>query len=222
MHATALTLLLLRAHTSAYGRQRRRVLQNLCSRKYFPTLNILYKRRYVDVHRASLHARRLGTVKTTLCLCQCHVHSESLVYLFLTRRGTISRFKLRHDDTVYGSTLLWFSHRTQFLAPHRITVRKYIHAAFSMLVLRNSIGNCDAFVRLHGLFFCNGSKMLFKMFQILLLHTPERTHASEHFIPVNKGTVKLRTVDADKLCLSAYRKTACTAHARTVHHYGIQ
>ena len=60
------------------------------------------------------------------------------------------------------------------------------------------------------------------MFQLLLLSTLEGSHTLEHLVPVNQGTVELRTVDADELRLATDGQTTGTTHARAIHHDGIQ
>ena len=51
----ALTLALLRAHASADSRQCGSSFQHLCCFEELFTLNVLDERRYVDIHRATLH-----------------------------------------------------------------------------------------------------------------------------------------------------------------------
>ena len=60
--------------------------------------------------------------------------------------------------------------------------------------------------------------MLLEMSHLVLLGTLECPHALEHLVPINQSAVKFRAVYAYEFCLSAYRQTASTAHARTVHH----
>ena len=64
--------------------------------------------------------------------------------------------------------------------------------------------------------------MFLEVFHLLALYVLEGSHALEHLVPVYLGTVKLRTVDADKLGLSADSQTAGTAHTGTVHHDSIE
>ena len=62
--------------------------------------------------------------------------------------------------------------------------------------------------------------MLLIVGEFFLLLALESSHALEHLIPVNEGSVKL--VDADELCLTANGQSACTAHSRSVHHNRVQ
>ena len=64
--------------------------------------------------------------------------------------------------------------------------------------------------------------MLLKVSQLLLLLALECTHTLEHLVPVDKSSVKLRTIDANKLCLSSDSESAGTAHTCSVHHDCIQ
>ena len=64
--------------------------------------------------------------------------------------------------------------------------------------------------------------MFFKVFQLFLLGTLEGSHALEHLVPVNKGSVELRTVDADKLRFASDGQAAGTTHTRSIYHDGIQ
>ena len=57
---------------------------------------------------------------------------------------------------------------------------------------------------------------------LLLLGLLEGSHALEHLVPVDKGTVEFRAVDADEFRLAANGQSAGTAHARTIHHDGVQ
>ena len=60
------------------------------------------------------------------------------------------------------------------------------------------------------------------MAHLLLLHAAEGTGTLQHFVEVHLMTVKLGTVHANEACLSAHGDAACAAHARTVHHDGVQ
>ena len=60
------------------------------------------------------------------------------------------------------------------------------------------------------------------MFHLILFLALEGTHALKHLVPVNKSSIKLRSVDAHKLCLSANGKSASSTHACTVHHDGVE
>ena len=65
-------------------------------------------------------------------------------------------------------------------------------------------------------------QVLLKVLQLILLGALECAHALEHLVPVDQGTVELRTVDADKLRLAANGQSASSAHARTVDHNRVQ
>ena len=64
--------------------------------------------------------------------------------------------------------------------------------------------------------------MLLIVSQLFLLLTLEGTHALEHLIPVDEGAIKLRTIDADELCLATNGESAGTTHTCTIHHNRIQ
>ena len=64
--------------------------------------------------------------------------------------------------------------------------------------------------------------MLLEMLHLLELGLLEGTHALEHFVPVNKGAIKLRTVDTHKLGLAANGQSASATHASAVNHNGVQ
>ena len=60
------------------------------------------------------------------------------------------------------------------------------------------------------------------MSELFLFFALEGTHTLEHLVPVNEGTIKLRTVDADELRLATDGQSAGTTHTSTIHHDGVQ
>ena len=64
--------------------------------------------------------------------------------------------------------------------------------------------------------------VLFELVHIFHLGRLECAHALEHLVKVNLVTVKLRTVHADKLCLSADSDAACATHTRSVDHDSVE
>ena len=68
----------------------------------------------------------------------------------------------------------------------------------------------------------NAAEVVGIVFHLFLFLALEGTHAFEHLVPVNEGSVKLRSVDAHELCLSAYGESASSTHTGTVHHDGVE
>ena len=60
------------------------------------------------------------------------------------------------------------------------------------------------------------------MLHLNLLLALECAHALEHLVPINKCTIKLGTIDANKLCLATDGETTCTTHTSTVNHNGVK
>ena len=50
----------------------------------------------------------------------------------------------------------------------------------------------------------------------------ERLHSHHHVVPVNLVAVKVRAVNADKLCLAANANAAAAAHSRSVNHNRVE
>ena len=70
-----------------------------------------------------------------------------------------------------------------------------------------------------------GSRIIHVFLEVLhflSLLVAESAHTLEHLVPVNECSVKLGTVDADKLGLAADGETASAAHTGTVHHNGVE
>ena len=106
MNTLALALLLLRTNTAADGGQGRGVFQHLGSCQELTALDILDERGDVHVYGATLHARRLGAVKTALCLGESLLLGETCVHLFCAGCGTIDGVELWHLHALDGHTLL--------------------------------------------------------------------------------------------------------------------
>ena len=66
------------------------------------------------------------------------------------------------------------------------------------------------------------TQMFLVVFHFLTLCITECTHTLEHFIPIDKCSVKLRTVDAHKLGLTSNRKAASTTHTGAINHNRVQ
>ena len=76
---------------------------------------------------------------------------------------------------------------------------------------------------LYGSIISVGSIEVFlEMLHLLTLHTLEGPHSLEHLVPVDQCSVEFRSINADKLSLSANGQSACSAHSRTVHHDGVE
>ena len=73
-----------------------------------------------------------------------------------------------------------------------------------------------------GLYVVGCIYVLLEMLHFLTLHTLERTHSLEHLVPVYLCTIELRSVDADKLGLSANSQSACTAHSSSIDHDSVE
>ena len=63
------------------------------------------------------------------------------------------------------------------------------------------------------------SYIVFHLTQFLFL---KGAHALKHLIPVDKCSVKLRTINTYKLGLAANGQSACSTHTRSVHHDGVE
>ena len=64
--------------------------------------------------------------------------------------------------------------------------------------------------------------MLLEVYHLLTLGILEGTHALEHLVPIDQGSIKLRTVDADELGLASDGQAAGATHTRSVHHDGVE
>ena len=73
-----------------------------------------------------------------------------------------------------------------------------------------------------GLYVVGCIYVLLEMLHFLTLHTLERTHSLEHLVPVYLCAIELRSVDADKLGLSANSQSACTAHSSSIDHDSVE
>ena len=122
MDTAALALLLLRTDTSTDSGQGRGILQNFCCSQELAALDVLHKRRNVDVDGAALNTGRLGTVETALSLGHRHFLCQSDIDFFSASGGTIDGIQFWHLDTFNGSALLWFHRGTKLLAPLCIAV----------------------------------------------------------------------------------------------------
>ena len=120
MNTFAFTLTLLRTHTTTHSWQCRCLFQHLSCLKNFTTFNIFNKSRNINAHRATLHTRWIRTVKTTFCLQQSLLHSETLVHLFRIF-ATIFTIQLIHLHALNSHTLFWFHSSAQLFAPNLIS-----------------------------------------------------------------------------------------------------
>ena len=197
MYTLALALLLLWAHTAAHRRQRTCHLQNLGSLYKLATLNILHKRRNVDAYRTALHAGRLWTVETTLCLNKRHLLGKAGVHLLAQLCRTICRLQFRHWAALNSSALLWLHLAAELNTPCRIAVCKFVALACALLALAQFL-------------------------YFLSLLRLERAKTLHHTVKIDLVTIELRAIDTHKLCLSANCHTASTAHTCTVDHNGVQ
>ena len=216
MDTLALTLLLLRTNASADSRQCRSVLQYLSSSEELSTLNVLDERRNIDIYRATLNARRVSTVETTLGFSHSHLLGETLVYLLQTSGSAVFRIQFRHYDALDSSALLRLHRLTESLTPRRFAVGEHFDGVVSWVFIHYYVGlflESSAIVSI---------AMLLVMLEFLLFDVLESTHTLEHLIPIHESTVKLRAVDADKLGFSTDGKTTSTTHSSTVHHDSVE
>ena len=107
----ALALFLLGADTSADGRQRRTLFDDLCGAEDIAFLEGLDKSGDIDVHRASLHTRGVLAVEAAVRFHNCLLEREPLIDLFVQRFDTHFGTQLRHLHTrdshaVFGFTLI--------------------------------------------------------------------------------------------------------------------
>ena len=172
------------------------------------------------MHWASLHARRLGAVETAVRLLYGHLLCQSLVHLLQAGRSPVFRIQFRHLHSLYGHALLGLHGLAQLCSPRCRPVGKLVSALFrrSRLARRSSacLGgslSLRARVRL---------ALVVPVLKLVLFHLLESGHSAQHLVPVHLVAVKLRTVDADEARLAANGETAGAAHARAVHHDGVE
>ena len=64
--------------------------------------------------------------------------------------------------------------------------------------------------------------MFFVVFHLFALYSLEGTHALEHLVPIDQGSIKLRTIDTYELCFATNGESASTTHTSAVDHDGIE
>ena len=220
VYALALALLLLRAYAAADSGQGRGHLQHAGSVEDMSMLDILDKRRNVDIHRASLDAAWLTAVEAAASLTHSHVKCQSFVHLLSASGGAVDGGELRHLHAFNLLALLGRHLLAKFLTPGCIAVDKTLHGLLAVV----GRGYCRlSRVASHtGIRFIVVVEVALIVVHFLFFHSFEGAHALHHLIPVDEITVELRAVDAYKLCLSADCQSAGTAHTRTVDHDGVE
>ena len=220
MDTTALALFFLRTNTSADSGQGRGILQDFGSSQELASLDVLDERRDIDIDRTSFYASRLGTVETTLSLGHSHLLGQSDVHLLSSCGGTIDGIQFWHYHTLNSRTLLGFHALAEFFTPSGIAVGEHFDGVVCGVSIHHHVSGGSRFFTIR-LALITSHEVLFVVFELFLFGTLEGSHALEHLVPVDQGTVKLRTVDADELCLATDGQSASTTHARSVDHDGV-
>ncbi len=217
MDTLAFALFLLRTNTSAYSRKSRSLLENLSCIEEMATLDVFDERRNIDIDRTTLNASWFATVKATLSLEQCHVGSETDVYFLQTSGGTINRVEFRHLHTLNLLSLCWLHLGTKLLTPFCIAIGERRHVRVALIVLRRSVVNrgCDLAAQY-------SFAMFFVVFHLFALSSLECAHALEHLVPIDQGSIKLRTIDTYELCFATNGESASTTHTCAVDHDGVE
>ena len=109
MDTLRLTLFLLRADTTTDSRQRRRLFDDRCGSENVTRFEGLDKARDVDVHRTTLYAGRVLTVKTAMGLRDRLVKGETLVDLLMQALHAHFRTEFRHLYTGNSYSILRFA-----------------------------------------------------------------------------------------------------------------
>ena len=225
--ATALALLLLRTNTATDGRKRTGFFQGMGGIQKLAFLNVLDEAGNVDTHRATFHATWVETVEAAMGFLLRLFSCEALVHLLLERPRPIGGIKFRHLLAGYCHTLLGFHGRTEFLTPSGIAAlvgfgrNSGLPGNFHISSCFNISGHCGWFFgRLCGHATLCG--LLVEDFLGGTLLGLESSETFQHFIEVHLMAVELRPVHANELGLSAHGDAASTAHARAVHHDGVE
>ena len=216
MDTLALALLLLRTYTTADSRQSRCALKNLGSSEELSTFDVLDERRYIDVNRAAFYTSWLSAVETTMSLAYSHLLCQALVYFLGTCGCTIYWVKLRHCYTLYSLALCRLHCSSKLLTPFRIAIGEFFDGLGCRLYIHASLATVKF------LLLCKATQMLFVMLHLFAFCIAESAHTLEHLVPIDKRTVKFRSVDTYELGLAANRESASTAHARAINHDSIE
>ena len=216
MDTLALALLLLRTYTTADSRQSRCALKNLGSSEELSAFDVLDERRYIDVNRAAFYTSWLSAVETTMSLAYSHLLCQTLVYFLGTCCSTIYWVKLRHCYTLYSLALCRLHCSSKLLTPFRIAIGEFFDGLGCRLYIHASLASVKF------LLLCKATQMLFVMLHLFAFCIAESAHTFEHLVPIDKRTVKFRSVDTYELGLAANRESASTTHARAVNHDSIE
>ena len=215
MDTLAFTLLFLRTHTTTYCGQSTRLLNHTRSTSKVAHFNMLNECRNVNAYGATFYATGVRAVKATLCFLLRLSDAQTFVYFFLQLTRTVFRIKLGHYATLNLHTFLWLHLCAEFSTPS-VVATFYISVCFWTI---DTFG-ASAIVLLFSLtliVLCGRGGL--HRFNLFLL---ESRHTLEHFVKVYLVTVKFRTVNAHKLCLTAYSDTTSTTHTSTVNHNRVE
>ena len=149
-------------------------------------------------------------------LAYSHFLGKSLIHFLGTCRCTINRVEFRHLHTFYSLAVGRLHGSTQFLTPFCVAVSKLFYSLIGWLYIHAS-GAYSSYS-----LFLYVTQMLLVVLHFLTLSITECTHTLEHFIPIDKCSIKLRPINAHKLCLATNRESAGSAHSGTVNHNGVQ
>ncbi len=215
--AAALALLLLRTDAPADRRQRACRFQHTRRIEEIAAFDVLYERRYVDIHGAALYTCRLLAVETTLRLRQRLLGGKPLVHFLRARRSAVDGVEFAHSAAFYRHTLFCFQRAANSLAPRSIIIgelrqRRLIGGNIARRRRDSTVvGMCRRGFHVGGEFL-----------HLLHLLRLERPHALEHLVEVHLMTVELRTVNAHEARPPADGDTARAAHPRAVNHYRVK
>ena len=115
-----------------------------------------------------------------------------------------------------SGAFFWFCRCTQFFTPVGIAVGQHVDGGIGGNHVHRYTEGFPLDFLLYMLYVC---VVTFQFFGFCFL---ESSHSLEHFVPIYQGSVKLGTVNADKLRLSADGQTTGSAHSGSVYHDGVE
>ena len=151
-----------------------------------------------------------------MCLAYSHFLGQTFIHFLGTCCCTIYGVEFRHLNTLYGLAFGRLHGCAQFLTPFSVAVGELFYCLIGRFYVHASGASLGLFLSLYA------TQMLFVVLHLLALSVAECAHTFEHFVPVYKRSVKLRSVDAHKLGLASNREAASTAHTGTVDHNSVQ
>ena len=222
--AARFALFLLRTYATADGRQGARFAQCGSGFEETSALNVLDKARDIDVHGATLHAAGIVAVQAARGLAHGFLHAQSLRHLFAQFVGAITWLQFVHLAARCVHTFAGLLGGAKGYAPSGIAALVLQSFAEGSLGGRNIFG-CLKRGGLRALrsILCHVCLLVgHEACHFGSLLVAESTHALQHFVEIHLVAVKLGTIHADELGLSAHRDAAGAAHTRAVHHNRVE